>query len=255
MRLTVLGSSASYAGPGQACSGHLVEGGGARVLLDCGNGVLANLAKVMDPASLDAVFVSHYHPDHFLDLFALQALLRYAPTGPAGPIVLYLPEGLWERMHCLLSERGIVELQEAFTPRVLVAGTAIPVGGLRITPTNVVHTDPTFAFRVEGDGATLVYTSDTAYCDAAFEATEGADFVLAEATMPQRYEDAAPHLTAAQAAEIARRTGAQQLVLAHVWPTNNREQMVREAAEVYPGAINVATEFDSYEIPPRNGAR
>ena len=110
MRVTVLGSSASYAGPGQACSGYLVEHADVRVLMDCGNGVVANLAAVADPTTLDAVFITHEHPDHFLDIYALAALLRYAPQGPLAPLALWLPPGLFERMGCLLSERGRDEL-------------------------------------------------------------------------------------------------------------------------------------------------
>ena len=53
MRLTILGSSASYADAGRACSGYLIENAGTRVLLDCGHGVLANLTQVIDPAMLD----------------------------------------------------------------------------------------------------------------------------------------------------------------------------------------------------------
>ena len=79
MRLTVLGSSASYAGPGQASAGYLIEGGDARVLFDCGSGVLAKLQRVADPHGLDAIFITHGHPDHFVDLYGFQALLRYAP--------------------------------------------------------------------------------------------------------------------------------------------------------------------------------
>ena len=68
MRVTVLGSCASYPGAGQACAGHLVEGGGARVLLDCGHGVVANLGRALDPTTLDAVIISHAHVDHFADV-------------------------------------------------------------------------------------------------------------------------------------------------------------------------------------------
>jgi ribonuclease BN (tRNA processing enzyme) len=114
MRLTVLGSAASYADVGRACSGYLVEDGETRLLLDCGHGALANLGGVCDPRTLDAVFITHAHPDHVVDLYALQALLRYAPEGPAPPVRLHGPKGLLERMSCLLGERGGVELVEAF---------------------------------------------------------------------------------------------------------------------------------------------
>ncbi|MDO9173646.1 MAG: MBL fold metallo-hydrolase, partial [Actinomycetota bacterium] len=121
MRVTVLGSSASYTGPERACSGHLVEAAGARVLLDCGNGVTANLAQIEEPDTLDAIFISHAHPDHFADLYVIQGALRYAPTGPRPPVPLYLPEGLWDRIRALLSDHGAQDIAEAFVPVSLVA--------------------------------------------------------------------------------------------------------------------------------------
>ena len=119
VRLTVLGSGASFPGSGHACSGYLLESGGTRVMLECGNGSVANAAAVTDVTTLDAVVVSHAHADHFVDLYALQAALRYAPQGPVGSVPLYLPAGLFDMLGCLLTERGRTELGEAYRPHIL----------------------------------------------------------------------------------------------------------------------------------------
>lgn len=248
MRLTVLGSSASYAGPGQAGSGYLVESDGARVLFDCGPGVIANLQRVCDPLTLDAVFVTHNHPDHIVDLYALQAMLRYAPQGPADPVALWTPPELFERLACLLSDRGARELREAFDDRDLSACDPIMVKNLRITPYPVAHTDPTFAIVAEADGVRLCYTADTMPGAAVLSAARGSDLLLAEATLPQQYAGRAPHLTAAEAGALATDAGVGELVLTHVWPTNDRALMVAEAAALYAGPVSVATELASYEV-------
>jgi ribonuclease BN (tRNA processing enzyme) len=255
MRVTVLGSSASYAGAGQACAGHLVEAGDTRVLLDCGNGVLANLAKIADPLTLSAVFITHSHPDHFCDLYALQALLRYAPEGPASALDLYLPDGLFERMSCLLSQRGAEQFVEAFVPHTLTEDAWYEVGALSIRPHRVDHTPPSFCFCVEADGARLVYTGDTAANDGALVAAAGADLLLSEATMPERFKDAAPHMAASQAGYMAREAHAGELVLTHVWPTNDRAEMARIAEEAFGGKVTVASELDTFDVQPRKGER
>lgn len=251
MRLTILGSSASYAGAGQACSGYLVEGDGAKVLFDIGNGVLANLAKVTDPAGIDAIFISHNHPDHYLDIYALQSLLRYAPEGPAEPIAVYLPEGLFERMQLLLSERGGREFAEAFVPTPLRPGVPVTVGDLTVTPHAVPHTDPTFAFVAETNGSRLVYTADTQPGEEALAAARGADLLLAEATLPEAYAGAAPHMTASQAGTLATEAGAGALVLTHVWPTNDRDRMREIAAAAFDGPVAVARELETHTVTPR----
>lgn len=248
MRLTVLGSSASYASAGRACAGHLLEAAGARVLLDCGNGVLANLARVEEPTSLDAVFVTHGHPDHYADLYSLQAALQYAPQGPVSPIPLYAPPGIADQVKCVLSERGAHSFDEAFVAIDLVAGEPVVLGGLTVTPVAVEHTDPTFALVAEAEGARLVYTADTAPHGGVREAARGADLLLAEATLPEAYAGAGPHMTASQAGELAREAGARALALVHVWPTNDRAEMVREATQAFGATVVVADEFDVFDI-------
>lgn len=253
MRLTVLGSSASCAGPGQACAGHYLEAGGARVLFDCGNGVLANLGRIEDPTALDAVFVTHNHPDHYVDLYCLQSMLRYAPQGPRAPVPLYVAGELFERMQCLLSERGAHEFAEAFVPVSLVDGETVEIGDLRVTPYEVAHTAPTFALRAEVDGTSLCYTSDTSPGPHAVRAAKGVDLLLAEATLPEEFAGAAPHMTAAEAGQLGKEAGARALALVHVWPTNDRDVMAQVASEAYGGPVVVAQEFDEFDITPVNG--
>ena len=244
MRLTVLGSSASYADAGRACSGYLVEAGGTRVMLDCGHGALANLARVADPLTLDGLFVSHVHPDHVVDVYALQALLRYSPQGPAPALPLWGPPGLLERMGCLLSDRGTGELAEAFEAGVLEDGARVALDALEVSAHRVEHSDHSFALGVSGpDGASLLYTGDSASSPELVLAAEGADVLLAEATLPQAYSGRAPHMTAAQAAAVAARAGARKLVLTHVWPTTDRDAILEEARAVFAGEVLVAEEL------------
>lgn len=250
MRLTILGASASYAGPGQACAGYLVEGGGARVLFDCGNGVLAKLARVANPLGIDAVFITHGHPDHFVDLYAFQALLRYAPEGPAPALPLYAPNTLFERMTALLSDRGATELAEAFVHTQLCADCPVTVKDLTVTARSVEHTHPTFALVAEADGVRLCYTADTGATGGVLEAARGADLLLAEATLPEQYAGAAPHLTSSQAGALARDADVSALVLTHVWPTNDRSAMVMAAAAEFDGPVSVASEYSMYEVRP-----
>jgi ribonuclease BN (tRNA processing enzyme) len=250
MRLTVLGSAASYAGQGQACAGYLIEGGGARVLFDCGNGVLAKLARVLDPLTVDAVFITHGHPDHFVDLYALQSLLRYAPEGPAPSLPLWVPNGLFERMQALLSDRGRTELYEAFRCSELTAGESVRIRDLTVTPCPVEHTPPTFALVAEADGVRLCYTADTAPTADVLAAARGADLLLAEATLPEAYAGRAPHLTAGQAGALARDADVSALVLTHVWPSNDRSAMVVQAAAEFDGPVSVASEYAMYEVRP-----
>src|ERR671938_80997 len=86
MRITVLGKSPAWQDADGACSGYLVEGGGARLLLDCGPGVFGKLRRFVDYVDVDAVVISHLHADHIFDLVPYASGLRYAPRQQPVPV-------------------------------------------------------------------------------------------------------------------------------------------------------------------------
>src|SRR5687767_4400840 len=69
MELTVLGACGTYPGPGGACSGYLLQHEGFNLWMDAGHGTLSELQKHIPVSEVDAVFLSHAHPDHFVDMY------------------------------------------------------------------------------------------------------------------------------------------------------------------------------------------
>ena len=88
MRITVLGGCGAWPAAGQACSGYLVEHDGFRVLVDPGYATLPRLLERVAADSVDAVLVSHGHPDHCADLHPLlrARVLGAAPAPPVLPV-------------------------------------------------------------------------------------------------------------------------------------------------------------------------
>src|SRR5919198_5349907 len=84
LRLEIIGCSGAAPEPGGACSCYLVWGGGVAILLDCGPGALPRLATRLAPEAVDAIFLSHMHQDHILDLLPYTRALRKADQGAAG---------------------------------------------------------------------------------------------------------------------------------------------------------------------------
>src|SRR5688572_28890720 len=93
--------------PGWPSSGYLVHGPDGAILLDCGPGVAAKAAA--RSAELSAVFISHMHTDHCLDLLILGKALAlrgtpgdpFAATTPATRLPLYVPPGAAETLRRL----------------------------------------------------------------------------------------------------------------------------------------------------------
>jgi len=217
-------------------------------MVDCGNGSVANLASVMDPLGLDGVFVTHAHPDHCVDLFCLQALLRYAPGGPSEPLDLWGPADLLERLGCILSDNGAKELSAAFAVQGLQPGQSVVVGGLEVRVSLADHSGVAFMLDFRHGDSRLFYTGDTAMGSQIIKAAEGASTILAEATLLERYRGLVPHLTAGEAAVLAREAGADRLILTHLWPTFERDAILDEARAAFEGEIILASEGLRIEI-------
>jgi ribonuclease BN (tRNA processing enzyme) len=216
MRLTVLGSSPSWPNPGEAQSGYLVETGGGRLVLDCGNGIVSRLRALEAPPP-DAIVLSHLHPDHIADVLSL--FWGRLSGALDWPTALYVPPG---------GRVVLADLVEVWDWRLSLFESAVPVREYRTAaPLEVAgatlrfarthHSPHSYLIRVEAGGRTLVYTGDTAAVPVVAQHARGADVLLCEAT---EAEPAAGgqrvHLTPTEAAAIAVEAGVERLVLTHV---------------------------------------
>ena len=96
LKLTVVGCAPSYTmRPGRSSSCYLVEHGSTRVVLDLGAGSFAETFRYSSFGDIAAVFVSHNHADHNVDLIPLRHWVKYANRG-YGP-ALYSPAELRAR--------------------------------------------------------------------------------------------------------------------------------------------------------------
>ena len=238
LTVTVLGCSGSYPGPAAAASGYLVRGAGATVWLDAGSGTLANLQRHVGLDEVDAVVLSHEHPDHMSDIEGYRVACAYVVERTG--VAVYAPAGVLARLSG--------DPSPAFDWRTVVDGDAVEVGGLELRFSRTDHPPETLAVRVGGEGRSLVYTSDTgpAWSMAAFGA--GPDLALSEATYLGDREGTAGHLSARQAGALARSAGARRLMLTHIWPVVDPESSRGEAADAYGGPVDLARLHETYEV-------
>ena len=80
--------------PDEACSGYLLEEDGFRLLIDPGYAVLPKLLRTVAADQIDAVLVSHGHPDHCADLNPLLRARAFMDEPPEPLPVHALPEAL-----------------------------------------------------------------------------------------------------------------------------------------------------------------
>jgi ribonuclease BN (tRNA processing enzyme) len=241
MRLTVLGGCGAWPAAGQACSGYLVEHDGFRLLIDPGYAIVPRLLQSIEAAEVDAVLVSHGHPDHCADLNPLlrartfrddrppaPALPVYALPGALGPVLALDRPGALD---------NAIDLRE-FTP-----GEGFSIGPFGVRSWLLPHFVANAGLRLESGGQQLAYTGDSGPSPDLLSLALGADLLLAEASYPRHVPgEVIRYLSSAsQAGQLADRAGARQLILTHLMPDTGVQDSVQAAAEGYGGPLAVAS--------------
>ncbi|NYG56583.1 MBL fold metallo-hydrolase [Nocardioides perillae] len=245
MRVTIVGCSGSYPGPDSPASCYLVEAEDHertwRILLDCGNGAIGALHRYADPLTIDAVFLSHLHADHCLDLCGYYVMRKYHPDGPQPRIPVWGPTGTADRMAKAYDLPLDPGMHEEFDFREHAPGAALEVGPFTVTAVAVNHPVEAYGLRVEAGGRVLAYTGDTAACPGLDRLADGAHLLLAEASFRDS-DDNPPdiHLTGRECGDVAVRGQVQRMVLTHVAPWHDPQVALREARTTYDGPLALA---------------
>lgn len=215
MTVHLLGTGSANAGPDRTTTMLALEHGARTVLIDCGGDAALRMVRAgLDPVALDAVVLTHEHPDHIsgypLLIEKLWLMGRRTPIDVYGPTpTLEKAEtlfGLFDTKHWDgLPERRLhfVDLEDA--------SPVLDLDGLRMTAWPVDHPVPTVGFRIEDGDVTVAYSCDTAKSDTVVGFARDADLLIHEAT------ESIPHVhsSALEAAEVALEAGVGRLVLVH----------------------------------------
>jgi ribonuclease BN (tRNA processing enzyme) len=191
----------------------------------------------LDPKKLDAVLISHGHPDHCADLNPLLRA-RALRDDPAPPLPVYALPGALDAV-LALDRPGM--LDAAYELRSITA--AFEVGPFRVDTWLLPHSLPNAGIRLTADGHTLAYTGDTGPSPDIVDLARDADVFLAEASyIDDVPEDGRRHLSSArQAGQYAAEAGVGRLVLTHLFPGTDPDSAREAAQESYAGPIETAT--------------
>jgi ribonuclease BN (tRNA processing enzyme) len=251
MELTIVGCSGSISGRGSAASSYLVqaphEGRMFSLVLDLGPGALGALHNYLQPRHVDALGLSHLHPDHCLDVCGYYVLMKHGGGERWPRRRIYGPPDSAAR---LARAYGVTE-DEASD---LSAGIATDfdyatwqpeqrIGPFDVRTARVAHPVEAYAVRVEErrTGGSLVYSGDTGPCGALTELASGASLLLVEAAfMDQPGNQADLHLNGREAAQCGRAAGVGRVVLTHIPPWHSPQDVLSEAKPHFDGPIELA---------------
>ena len=233
---------------GASGAAYLVRHGATALLLDLGQGSFPRLAAALEPSSLDAVVVSHLHPDHFIDLVALRHYLCWQFKPPRRVRVL-APAGLAGRLDGLHEQRG-------FTAAALDVEDVVPgvrtIGALTIEARRVTHTGDSHAYRVAGaddEGPGLVYSGDCGRAEDLDALVRPGDTLLSEVSFgPGPVPAGAAHLDGPAVAALANRTGIATVLLTHLQMGFDETATIQSVTSTFSGPVSLVAPGDTFSI-------
>jgi len=243
------------------------------LLFDCGEGTQRQLMRFkVGYGSVDAIFISHPHLDHYLGLYGYLETLRLSSASPR-PLSIFAPRGVD------IPERYKFVTAEAVKKKELLQGkgysvTAFPVKHCKDSYGFVLQEEDRIKFHEEkahalgirgklfgeiqrkgklkiGDkeillediswkksGRKVVYSGDCTPGEEMIEAAKDADILIHEGTFDEGHKAEALerlHSTASDAAAIAKRARVKRLILTHISPRfSDTSILLSEAQSVFP---------------------
>lgn len=253
MKVTILGTGTATPLLERNASGLVVAAGESLILVDLGPGTLRRLCEAeIDMKAIDAILVTHFHPDHVSDLVPFLFASNYA-YGPfrEEPFHLIGPTGMGRFYSAMVAVYGhwIVPTNERLLLHEMqTAGMDKLVrGAVEILSAPSAHSAPSLSYRIQAEGKSVTISSDTDLSENLVELARGTDLLICECSMPEG-KKIPGHLVPSEAGNVARRAGARHLVLTHFYPPCDEVDVAEQAAMTFPGPITKAEDLMVIEV-------
>jgi len=248
MKLIVLGSGTCVPSLKRNAPGYYLEVSNQEILIDCGSGTLLQLERAgKSYRSIDAVFITHTHPDHISDLVPLiQALLFTPGFRRKKELLLAGPKGfrnIYER--CISS---LMKMPEAFHIKIVEMEDRLVLGPLSVFSARTIHAKESLAYRFEKQGKSVVITGDCDYDKNLIRFSEDADILVIDCSFPDALK-VKGHLTPGECGLIANEARVKMLILSHIYPSEQTdEERLRSCKRFFEGDAKIAEDLMEIEL-------
>ncbi len=247
MKIKFLGTGAAIATSRRDNTSLLAEYNGRKILFDCPGSVVSKLAGLnTDFRNIDAVFISHFHPDH---VYGLPSLIHSLKPGGTYPEI-FVPEKLYQKTSDLLKIFNPDKTAE-ITP--ISAGGTIAKLNMKFFKTN--HTPDSLGIKVETKEKILIYTADTGPVKDGTSIFSGADALIHDCYALSKFKKEIPeldktHSSALKVGEIAAAAEVKKLFCVHFSGEVNfsDDSLIKEIRRNYSGKVIIPRDLSSYSI-------
>lgn len=242
--LHLLGTGAALSDGTRTTTMIAVESERSALLVDCGGDAIHRLqAAGVPPAKLDALFLTHRHPDHVAGFPLLMEKLWLSDR--SEPLPVYGPESALQQVQRCFSTfdtTGWTDLFELeWHPIPLEERhVALENDTWRCRTSPGLHGDlDVVGIRFERDDRACTYSADTEPSEAIARLAAGSELLVHEAT------DQPNHSSPEAAGRIAAEAEAGRLVLVHLPPESNPSDLDRVRPK-FDGPIYLGRDGDSF---------
>lgn len=282
MRVTLLGTGSPVPNPDRYSQSTLVEAGSQKLLFDFGRGAPIRLTQLAIPlGEITAGFITHMHSDHVAGLpdvwltgwiatpFGLREapLLVYGPKGTEA-MTANLTEAFSEDIRIRQADEHLLPEGIAFDAHDIEAGVVYEKDGVTVTAFDVEHgalIKPSYGYKIEYGGKTVVISGDTTYDAQVIAAGKGADLLIHEVAwvdprmveqFPSFKEVLAHHTTPEEAGRVFTEAAPDLAVYAHIVSRGVRgssqqeilAEMERLTRETYDGPLVMGEDLMAFEL-------
>ena len=246
MEIFVIGSGTGVPSLRRGSPGTAIKVGSNILLLDSGSGTLQRMLRAnIDYREVNYLLYSHFHPDHTADLVPFLFASNYGSDEKrTGELKLIGPKGLQEFYEKLKAVYGRWIEPQNYTLTLMEMGkNEIAFPDFNLQGFYLIHSESSVGFRVTSrDDKTVAYSGDTDFCENLIALGSDVDLLILECSFPDSRK-VEGHLTPSLAGRAAQEAGCKRLLLTHLYPPCDDEDIVAVVKEQFSGEVILAEDL------------
>ncbi len=248
IKLIVLGSGTCVPSLTRSAPGYYMEAEDYQLLVDCGSGTLLQLERAgRSYRDIDAVFITHRHPDHFADLMPLIHALLHTPKFTREKDLFIFGPAEFITYYNMAIATVLGEPQE-FTLQLHATYDKFDFGPFNVFTEKTLHSANSIAYRLEYEGKAVVFTGDADYDQGLIDISIAADLLVADCSFPDA-DKVKGHLSAKECGIVAKKAGVKKMLLSHLYPADTPDaERINESREAFDGEVLLAEDLMKIDI-------